>query len=126
MFEVKKIDDKIRWNNFLLNQPTQTGIFLQSAEWLDFQEIIRHKTLRLGLVDESDALQAVSGIVENILPLSKKYFYIPRGPVMNYELGIKNYEFLIEEILKIAKKEKTFFLRIEPINQNLKSEILNL
>lgn len=124
MAGVKIIENKTQWNNFLLNQPTQTGIFLQSAEWLDFQETMGHKTHRLGVV-ENNQITALCGIVENDLPLNKKYFYIPRGPILNQKSETKNQE-LLKKILEIAKKEKAIFLRIEPIYQNLKSEILNL
>ncbi|MBU1146018.1 peptidoglycan bridge formation glycyltransferase FemA/FemB family protein [Patescibacteria group bacterium] len=114
MSTVKQIDDKKIWNNFLLNQLTQTGIFLQSAEWLDFLEAMGHKTYRLGLSDEQNNLVAIFGVTKNSLPFRKNYFYCPRGPVMNYELGVRNYEFLIEKISEIAKKENGIFLRLEP------------
>jgi len=109
MLEVKKIDDKIKWNNFLLNQPTQAGIFLQSAEWLDFQENFGHKIYRLGLTDDTGAPQSVCGVILNNLPLNKKYFYIPHGPIGKPEE-------LIDEIIKISKKENLTFVRLEPPN----------
>jgi lipid II:glycine glycyltransferase (peptidoglycan interpeptide bridge formation enzyme) len=125
MMIISEITDKTKWNNFLLSQPTQTGIFLQSAEWLDFQEAAGHKTYRLGVVENGE-ITAICGVIKNDLPLAKKYFYCPRGPIMNQESKIRNQELLIEKILEIAKKESTIFLRIEPINKNLKSKILNL
>ena len=90
MSEVKIIDDKIKWNNFLLNQPTQTGIFLQSAEWLDFQEINSHKIYRLGLVDKENNLKTICGAIVNSLPLGKKYFYVPYG-MENLYTNIKDF-----------------------------------
>jgi len=107
MFEVKKIDDNIKWNNFLLNQPTQTGIFLQSEEWLAFQEKLGRKIYRLGLVDEENNLGAICGVIQNPLPLGKKYFYVPRGPVGKPEV-------LIDEVKKTAQKDGGIFLKIEP------------
>lgn len=111
MFEVKKIDDKIKWNNFLLNQPTQTGIFLQSAEWLDFQENLGHKTWRLASVDEQKNISSLCGIIKNQLPFKKNNFYTPRSPIGKPEE-------LINEIIKISQKEKAIFIRVEPPNNN--------
>ncbi|MFA5413541.1 MAG: peptidoglycan bridge formation glycyltransferase FemA/FemB family protein [Patescibacteria group bacterium] len=108
MFEVKQIDDKIKWNNFLLNQPTQTGIFLQSAEWLDFQENFGHKIYRLGFADEKNDLKAICGVIQNTLPFGKKYLYIPRGPISAEKV-------MIDEIKKIAQKDGAMFLKIEPL-----------
>ena len=110
MLEVKQIDDKIKWNNFLLNQPSQTGIFLQSAEWLDFQEMMGHKIYRLGLIDEKNNLKTICGAIVNSLPLGKKYFYIPRGPIG--EPGA-----LIDEIKKTTQKDGSIFLKIEPLTE---------
>jgi len=107
MSEIKTISDKTVWNNFLLSQPTQTGIFLQSAEWLDFQETLGHKTWRLAALDEQKNILSLSGVVENKLPLGKKSFYIPRGPIGEPKE-------LIEEIIKIAAKENIIFLKVEP------------
>ena len=41
--------DRNTWNDFLLSQPSQTGIFLQSWEWLDFQATMERKIWRLGI-----------------------------------------------------------------------------
>lgn len=110
MSTVKQIEDKTKWNNFLLNQPTQTGIFLQSEEWLVFQEKLGRKIYRLGLVDEQNNLSAICGAIVNPLPLGKKYFYVPRGPVGKPEM-------LTDEIKKIVRKDGGIFLKIEPLTE---------
>jgi lipid II:glycine glycyltransferase (peptidoglycan interpeptide bridge formation enzyme) len=132
MLEVKKIDDKIKWNNFLLNQPTQAGIFLQSAEWLDFQETVGHKTLRLAAKDEQQNISSLCGIIENKLPFHKKNFYIPRGPIESSKYNVSSilYENLLKETLRLAKQENAIFIRVEPSNtqskiQNTKYKIQN-
>lgn len=124
MSEVKIIDDKIKWNNFLLNQPTQTGIFLQSAEWLDFQEKLGHEIYRLGMT-EGGEMSVLCGIIENKLPFNKKNFYIPRGPIENSEHQVSSilYENLLKEITQLDKQKNTVFIRLEP--PNIQSKILN-
>lgn len=114
MPEIKTINDKTEWNNFLLSQPTQTGIFLQSAEWLDFQEIVGHKTWRLASVGEQKNISALCGLIEKNIKFGRKYFYLPRGPIEKRELGNKDRELLVEKIVDIAKKENAIFLRLEP------------
>ncbi len=103
---IEQINDKKVWNDFLLNQPTQTGIFLQSSEWLDFQETAGHKIWRLAVVD-NQKIFSLCAITETNLPLRKKYLYLPRGPIG------KSKE-MIDEVLKIAKKEKAIFIRLDP------------
>jgi lipid II:glycine glycyltransferase (peptidoglycan interpeptide bridge formation enzyme) len=116
MPETKTISDKIAWNNFLLNQPTQTGIFLQSAEWLDFQETAGRKTWRLAMFNEQGNIAGLCGAIEHAVRFGKKYFYIPRGPIGEPEE-------LINEMIKLAKKENSIFLKIEP---SVKFQVLNL
>jgi lipid II:glycine glycyltransferase (peptidoglycan interpeptide bridge formation enzyme) len=108
MLEVKQIDDKIQWNNFLLNQPTQTGIFLQSSEWLDFQENFGHKIYRLGLANERNDIGTICGVIQKTLLFGKKYLYIPRGPISKEKI-------MVAEIKKIAQKDGAIFLKIEPL-----------
>jgi peptidoglycan pentaglycine glycine transferase (the first glycine) len=117
MLEVKQINDKKNWNNFLLNQPTQTGIFLQSAEWLDFQEAMGHKIYRLGLTDEQKNLATICGIIQNTLPLGKKYLYIPRGPIGDPKM-------IIDEVKKMAERESEIFLKVEPLAKICLPELL--
>ena len=63
-------------------------------------------------------LVAVALIVKYELPFGRSYLYCPRGPVID-ELGIMNYEsrmcgMLFSEIKKIAKDEKSLFLKFDP------------
>ena len=116
------------WNGFIVENCSES--FLQSWEWGEFQKRVGRKAWRLGIYEvvlnnknEIDKLQitkliAVILIVKYDLPFGRSYFYCPRGPVAN-KLKIKNYEskifnILFSEIKKIAKKEKSLFLRIDP------------
>lgn len=109
--------------------------FLQSKQWLKFQESVGRKTYHV----ESDDFYA--GIVEHVLPMVGKYFYCPRGPVSlchsersvaeskNPELNIaddntkRSFDKLkmtgIEELINLAKKENAGWIRIEPENDEV-------
>ncbi len=108
-------------NNFVAaNQPAR---FLQSWEWGEFQEKAGFKIFRLG-AEENGKLVAVATLIKKPLFFGKSYFYCPRGPVMNYELRITNYELFFEAIKDLAIKENCVFLRFEP-DVELQSKIKN-
>jgi len=71
--------------------------FLQSQQWEELQRAIGRKVWRVG-----ETL-----VIKHDLPLKKNYLYCPRGPIG--PIG-----FFLEEIKKIAKEEKSIFLKIEP------------
>jgi peptidoglycan pentaglycine glycine transferase (the first glycine) len=95
------------------------GGFLLSNYWRKFQESVGRKTHILDISSENGELVAFANIIEHILPVVGKYFYVPRGPVFGkHELRIKNYEkeikdFLIK-LLNLAKENNTRWIRVEP------------
>ena len=91
-----ELHDRAGWNEFLLAQPSQAGIFLQSWEWGEFQKAVGRKVFRYK--SEDGAAQ----VIELPLPLRKKYWFIPRGAVIDG---------LVEE----AHKRGVWFIRFEPI-----------
>jgi len=70
-----------------------SGKFLQSKEWAEFQERLGRKTFRV-----NGAL-----VIKMPLMFGFFYFYSPKDGIFN-----------LDEIKKLAQKEKTVFLRIEP------------
>ena len=87
-----------------MNQETE---FLQSEEWLRFQEAAGKKVVRLSGSDFS-----ANGIVHT-LPIVGRYLYVPRGPIVNE--NIKYQISNIKELLvAVARKENARWIRIEP------------
>jgi lipid II:glycine glycyltransferase (peptidoglycan interpeptide bridge formation enzyme) len=82
------------------------GGFLQSEEWRKFQESYGRKTFHI----EGEKFWA--NIIEHKLKLVGSYFYVPRGPLGNGR---------IDEIIKLAKDNKSGWIRIEPVNNSLDS-----
>lgn len=94
-------DQKDSWDNFVIEN---NGSFLQSFEWGEIQEKSGKKVF---YVKSDDAMALV---IKNKLPL-KSYLYIPYGPCFKAD---SNLDDLFSKIKKIAKQEKSIFLRIEP------------
>lgn len=120
MPHVKEIKDVKVWDEFLLNQPTQVGLFPQSSSWLDFQEALGKKVWHLGLEKtKENHLVGICGLIKNPLPFSYSYLYSPRGPVFNYNFQAFDYRHIFEVtrdyIKDMAPKERALFWCFEPM-----------
>ncbi|MDD5396611.1 MAG: peptidoglycan bridge formation glycyltransferase FemA/FemB family protein [Candidatus Moranbacteria bacterium] len=82
--------------------------FLQSANWRRFQESVGRKTHFV----ENEVFSA--SIVEHELPMVGKYFYCPRGPVMEHGAWNMEQKSRMQELIDLAKKESAGWIRIEP------------
>ena len=127
------------WNEFIAENCSES--FLQSWEWGRFNCVLGKKVWRLGITEDGlltngkteelriinyeskIKLLAVALVIKYDLSFGWSYLYCPRGPVIN-ELGIRNYEsrtcgMLFNEIKKIAKEERSLFLKIDlPVEVN--------
>ncbi len=84
--------------------------FLQSKSWDKFQQSLGRKTFWIGN----------NLVIKHILPLGKSFLYAPR-------VAIKDIKDFLQKTKKIAKKENSIFLRLEPANDNLSAlKIKNL
>jgi lipid II:glycine glycyltransferase (peptidoglycan interpeptide bridge formation enzyme) len=91
--------------------------FLQSENWLKFQEATGKRVVRF-----SEGEFLANGIVHK-LPIAGTYLYVPRGPltgIRNYELGIKNG---MRGLLEKAKEERAGWIRIEPETEEILADI---
>jgi len=80
--------------------------FLQSKIWREFQASVGRKVFNIEDVS----------IIEHKLPLVGKYFYIPRGPEIHETCNIKH---ITSELIKLAKEEKSGWIRVEPNDKTL-------
>lgn len=105
-------EKKILWNNFVAKHGPKSGAFLHSYEWGEFQEKLGRKIWRLK--SENSAAQ----LIKMPLLFGKSYLYCPRGPIAAQELRITNKELgeegILKEIVNLAKKENSLFIRLEP------------
>lgn len=91
--------------------------FLQTTEWLDFQKSLVRKVWRF----DNGVIRA--NIIRHDLPFGKNYLYIPHGPELNFEeikSGVSNeLKNFINHIKDGGKKEKTIFIKIEPLRDTV-------
>jgi len=113
--EIKEITDKHLLDKLVGSQ--DRAQFLQSWQWGEFQHTQRNKIIRLGVFDQEKLLGSAQ-IIEQILPLGKKYWYIPRGPVVEAQLPVEKFQAvwgtLLKEIASRAEEQGAIFLKIEP------------
>lgn len=101
-----------------------SGSFLQSWEWGEFQERAGRRVFRfLGKSVLSEAEGRVEGsgwqaqFVEITVPvIGKKYWYCPRGPVMNQSIKGGEFQKILAEIIEEIKKDNPniIFFRLGP------------
>ena len=115
---IKYIENPAIWNFFVQAQREHT--FLHSWEWGEFNARTGDKVWRLG-VYEGEELQAVALV---ILVHAKRgnFLFVPHGPIIKGQ-GTRDMgqvvEIFVEELKKVAAKEKAIFIRISPLLENL-------
>jgi peptidoglycan pentaglycine glycine transferase (the first glycine) len=117
MFQFKEINNKEIWENFLLSCEEKT--FLQSWNWGEFQEMADNRIFRFGVFDGENITATV--LVSKITARRGTFLLIQHGPnIKQQEAGARRQIliFLLEELKKVARDEKTDFIRIAPLLEN--------
>ena len=111
--QVSQIKEKSVWENFLLGCQEKT--FLTSWSWGEFNFLMGDKIWRLG-VFEGENLISVSLVVK-VSAKRGTFLLLPHCPVFkeNSQKKEEAIKVILEELKKIAKEEKTAFLRVSPI-----------
>ncbi|MDD5083833.1 MAG: peptidoglycan bridge formation glycyltransferase FemA/FemB family protein [Candidatus Moranbacteria bacterium] len=95
-----------------LQEHIADGGFLQSQEWMGFQECLGRRTFHF------EGEGCFANVIEHTLPWVGKYWYIPRGPVIasdKYEdIGVARF---LEDISRKARQERIGWIRIEPADE---------
>lgn len=99
------------WNGFVV---AHCGSFLQSWQWGEFQKKFGNDFAR-ALVKEDGKLLLCANIIEYSLPLGKRYWYIPYGPVVGAsgDMRADTLDFFVRRIQSAAPKD-VIFIKIEP------------
>jgi lipid II:glycine glycyltransferase (peptidoglycan interpeptide bridge formation enzyme) len=113
--EIKEIQNKDEWENFLLQIAEKT--FLQSWNWGEFNRAMGSKTWRLGAYNNGRLIGVA--LVLKISARRGTFLFVPHGPVLTENLSVKDKKEILELILTelngVAIEEKASFIRISPI-----------
>ena len=135
--EIKEINNKDEWENFLLQRAEKT--FLQSWNWGEFNIQMaatsrpkgypasagQGKIWRLGIYNEEKLISVA--LVVKISARRGTFLFIPHGPVVVEGLAGQDkkeiLELLLAQLSDIANEEKASFIRVSPIlEQNEENE----
>lgn len=116
-YEFKEIKDKATWNNFLTNYPTlenkiEQFSFIQSYQWMEFQESTGKETYKLGIFENGELVGVAAAVI--IRAKRGSHLYIRNGPVLDWSNTELVKEF-INHIKTFAKRKKLWFVRISPL-----------
>jgi lipid II:glycine glycyltransferase (peptidoglycan interpeptide bridge formation enzyme) len=108
-YGVKEIEKKDIWEKFVLSQKPKT--FLQSWNWGEVNRQMGDKIFRLGFFQDEKLVGACLAIVKR----AKRgpHIIVAGGPLIDWD-DSRLVQLFLEEIEKIARKERVWFVRIRP------------
>jgi len=113
--EIQEIQEKEIWQEFVSS--FEMAQFLHSWDWGEFQQNLGRFCWKLKIKNEKfkNGIGAAL-VIKYQLPMKKNYLYCPRGPIFK-ESDEEAIKIFLEKIKEIAEKEKSIFLRFEPLSQ---------
>ncbi len=118
--EIHKLNTPYIWDDYIRKQ---SGSFLQSTCWADFQKNLGFDFWLLAAQDQKNSVGAATLVIKRTLPFGKNYLYIPHGPVFSDSSALK---FLLKQIYQLAIKQNSVFLKIEPYLSEKEEELRNI
>lgn len=104
-----KLDLDAREHDQFVKASPQVNL-LQSSNWAKVKD--NWNNLRVGFYKDEELVAAASILIRP-LPLGLSIFYIPRGPVMDYN-NPELVTFVLEALKKIGKQYKAIFITFDP------------
>ena len=111
------------WNEFVANHPN--GHILQSFEWGKFKGSGKWEPFILTLKESGEIKAGISIISRTVPLLGLKYFYAPRGPVVDF----KNPDILntlFDAVKNEAKKRGAIALKVDPEIEEQSDEVVEI
>jgi peptidoglycan pentaglycine glycine transferase (the first glycine) len=91
----------------------ESGSFLQSWSWGDFQTTLGKTAVRFGVIENDVVVATVQLLITPIPHLPGFYLYVPYGPLINKDL---NEDLILTELISHIKENypPVWFIRFEP------------
>src|SRR3989338_6315034 len=113
MLEIRKIEDKTEWEDFLATHPETS--FLQSWYWGEFHQKLGNGIKRTGFYKDG----RLAGVILCITEEAKRarYLTVPGGPIIDWS-NKEAIQAFSNEVIKIAREEECVFVRVRPQLEN--------
>lgn len=113
-FQIKIIDNKLRWENFLASQ--SPNLFVQSWRYGEFFRSLGEEFYVLGIEHKGNLIGG--SLVVTTTAKRGKFLYLPYGPIMNFVQKTEEGSLLFSEFCKelriLAGKCGADFVRVSP------------
>lgn len=112
MLEIRSIEKKKIWDDFLLQKEVSFYPFFQGWEWGEVQEQMAHPVWRVGVYSE-EKLVAICQIVK-VAAKRGTYLHLRHGPVLlPFDWDV--FDAIIDYCKKLAVTENASFIRMSPV-----------
>jgi len=117
MCQLKIINDKKIWNDFIINWDFEFYSFVNSWQWGEFQELEWNKTFRYWIYENDNLI----GEIQLIKVEAKRwtYFFTPHWPLIKWDY-FDVLEKISTDLKEIAKENWCSFIRLNPNISNTK------
>ncbi|MBT4121180.1 MAG: peptidoglycan bridge formation glycyltransferase FemA/FemB family protein [Candidatus Magasanikbacteria bacterium] len=114
--EIKQIQDKQEWEEFVLAQPST--IFVQSYKYGDFYESMGESSWIFGIYNSGKLIGG--SLVVSTHAKRGDFLYLPYGPILSEKDRGEALEELTKFLKKFAKENKYSFIRVSPFIDDTK------
>ncbi|MBU0596923.1 peptidoglycan bridge formation glycyltransferase FemA/FemB family protein [Patescibacteria group bacterium] len=118
MYEIKQIENRLEWTNFLAHQPYT--LFVQSPEYGEFYKSLGEEYYIFGIYEDQ---KLVGGsLVVSVHAQRGNFLFLPYGPVLDFN----NKEILTDltnHLKKFAKSNNYDFIRVSPFASTSKDRL---
>ncbi len=114
-FQIRIIESKTIWENFLSKVKPQT--FLHSWSWGQFNQEMGMKIFRFGIFDGENFIGAA--LILKIVARRGSFLFCPHGPIFADGTDIKaSIDSLLCHLKELAKSENCAFIRFSPLQKD--------
>lgn len=111
--EIKEIENKEEWEQFVLKQPDT--LFVQSFHYGEFYHKIGESYWIFGLYEHNILIGGA--LVVSVHAKRGNFLYVPYGPIINLSNN-SSLQILVDFLKKFAKENKYDFVRVSPFVDN--------